>query len=367
MSNRLLLPMVHGLALAATLGAGGARAQDAVEPPARLRALAERAVRQDLPASAEVSAEGLDPRLRLPACAQPPAATADQRRGARVSVTLRCAAPQAWTLYVPVAVRDVREVPVLARAVRRGEAFDAGALRSERRDVAQLPFGWLERWSSDAQAYAEAEFRRPLAAGQVPGPDDLAPRRCVRRGDAVTLIGRAAGIEVRVEARALADGARGERIQVENARSRRVVPAIVTGPGTVEAPASGGAVADGPKVLPAAAASGSELPSSRTRVMTSKIDGNPVAPAYVPPSRPATPASGGGSPASGGTAPRGDSLSLTDDALLLQQTAAAASAASGFDQAKVDAVSRELASGSYKIDPQAIAARLVKTEAEIYG
>src|SRR3546814_7484362 len=64
-------------------------------------------------------------------------------RGASNNVSVRCEGPTAWTLYVPVRVRDLRPVLVLARAVRRGEPIDAGMLRAETRDVAQLPFGYL--------------------------------------------------------------------------------------------------------------------------------------------------------------------------------------------------------------------------------
>lgn len=223
--TRPLLAAVLLLAAAAP-----AAAQDAVEPLERIRQLAEAAARRGLPASAEVQADALDPRLRLPACARAPQAEAGDARGAALSVTLRCAAPSAWTLYVPVRVRDLRPVLVLTRAVRRGEPVEAGLFRTETRDVAQLPFGHLAALA----AGAPTEFRRPLTAGQAPGPDDLAPARCIRRGDPVTLVGRSAGIEVRAEGKALADGARGSRIRVENSRSRRVVEGTVTAPGVVE-------------------------------------------------------------------------------------------------------------------------------------
>src|SRR3546814_2764696 len=46
-----------------------AQAQDAAESLVRIRSVAEAAVRKNLPASAEVSADSLDSRLRLAACA----------------------------------------------------------------------------------------------------------------------------------------------------------------------------------------------------------------------------------------------------------------------------------------------------------
>ncbi|HEY9545298.1 MAG TPA: flagellar biosynthesis anti-sigma factor FlgM [Solimonas sp.] len=103
--------------------------------------------------------------------------------------------------------------------------------------------------------------------------------------------------------------------------------------------------------------------------MTSKINGGQID-SYAPLARPsATPAGkSGGVPAHTDVpTSRGDSLSLTRDAQLLQLGASAANESSGIDTARVATVSAELANGSYKIDPQAIAARMIRSEWELYG
>ncbi|MGH8443878.1 MAG: flagellar biosynthesis anti-sigma factor FlgM [Solimonas sp.] len=104
--------------------------------------------------------------------------------------------------------------------------------------------------------------------------------------------------------------------------------------------------------------------------MTTKINGGSVD-SYAPlaHSQAAPAARAGGTPTAAAVSPvpQQDSLSLTDDALLLQQTAAAASAASGVDQGRIDAISRQIGDGSYRADAQTIAARLMKSETEIYG
>ncbi|NKF21749.1 flagellar basal body P-ring formation chaperone FlgA [Solimonas marina] len=207
-----------------------ALAQDASESLDRIRAVAEAAVRQSLPASADVSADGIDTRLRLPACGTRPQAESGPIRGAATSVNVRCEKPSAWSIYVPVRIKDIRPVLVLTRAVQRGEAVTPDLLRPEQRDVATLPFGYLV----DPDKLAQSEFRRPIGAGQALSPTDVQPERCVRRGELVMLIGRAAGIEVRAEGKALADGGRGSRIRVQNTNSRRIVEGTITGPGRVE-------------------------------------------------------------------------------------------------------------------------------------
>lgn len=104
--------------------------------------------------------------------------------------------------------------------------------------------------------------------------------------------------------------------------------------------------------------------------MTSKINGSPMD-AYAALARPAT-SSAAASGRSGASAPvaapgAADSVQLTDQALLLQDASALAHQASGIDQGKVETVSRALRDGSYRIDPQAIAAKMLQSEREIYG
>src|SRR3546814_19198823 len=82
-----------------------AQAQDAAESLDRIRSVAEAAVRKNLPASAEVSADSLDSRLRLAACAGKLQAEAGAMRGSSNNVTVRLEGPTAWTLCVTVRVR----------------------------------------------------------------------------------------------------------------------------------------------------------------------------------------------------------------------------------------------------------------------
>lgn len=102
--------------------------------------------------------------------------------------------------------------------------------------------------------------------------------------------------------------------------------------------------------------------------MTTKINGGQID-NYASLTRTSATAAGktGGKQAPVVTTARGDSLSLTTDAQLLQLTANAANEASGIDPARVASVSAELANGSYKVDPQAIAAKMMKSDWEIYG
>ncbi|GLQ48861.1 flagellar biosynthesis anti-sigma factor FlgM [Dyella flava] len=59
-----------------------------------------------------------------------------------------------------------------------------------------------------------------------------------------------------------------------------------------------------------------------------------------------------------------DSVNLTDSARALQQ---ASSADSPVDTARVEQIQKQLAAGTYKVDPNAIAAGLTSLESQISG
>ncbi|MEQ1439358.1 flagellar basal body P-ring formation chaperone FlgA [Fontimonas sp. SYSU GA230001] len=200
-----------------------------VESLQRIEAVAIAAVAAQLPPSARVSGGGLDPRVRLPECADTPSADPPQLRGGNATVAVRCSAP-AWTLYVPLQISDLRPVVVLARAAARGATIDEALIDLQVRDVSRLPFGYFE----SAAALRGHVLRRPLAAGTVLTANDAEPPRLVRRGESVTVIGRSGGLEVRASGTALADGAQGSRVKVRNDTSKRVVEGVVTAAGTVE-------------------------------------------------------------------------------------------------------------------------------------
>ena len=210
-----------------------ASADAGIEAPSRIRDAAERHVAAQVLPTATVTAEALDPRLRLPACGQPleTSAANPAARGAwSILVSCRADGAALWAVFVPVKVADLRPVVVMTRSIAPGQPIDADVLRLEKRDVATLSMGYL---TSVDEAVGRS-LRRPVAPGAALTPDALAVTRVIKRGDVVTLVGRSGGLEVRAQGKALADGGNGERISVENPSSRRVVQGVVRDGDTVD-------------------------------------------------------------------------------------------------------------------------------------
>jgi flagella basal body P-ring formation protein FlgA len=220
------------LAFALALSAIGTTAlaqESEVESLAAIRSAAETYVKSLIPPSAGesiVTAGQLDGRLRLAHCptkdlsASLPAGMTLQ---ARSTVGVTCTGPVHWAVYVPVTVESKINVLVLAHAVNRDARLTAADVTVEKRTTAGPGNAYL---TSPAELGGRT-VRRPLAAGTTLSVDMFTPDLIVRRGQAVTLVSSGGAVEVRAGGRAMADGAAGARIQVQNLTSLRVVEGVV--------------------------------------------------------------------------------------------------------------------------------------------
>jgi flagella basal body P-ring formation protein FlgA len=178
----------------------------------------------------KAGAASLDARLRLPDCST--ALACDAPTGAfkaTQTVAVYCTAP-AFRVHVPLTVQAWVEAVVVTRPLARGVAIGAADVRLERRELAQLPYGYM---TDPGQALGQLTARA-LAAGHALLPRQLRAGALVRRGDTITLLARRGGMAVRMQGEALGEGAAGTRVRVRNARSQRVVEGTVVAAGLVE-------------------------------------------------------------------------------------------------------------------------------------
>lgn len=172
----------------------------------------------------EVSAM-VDTALRLPQCQLPLQAHSVTAGTVEVS----CADISGWRLFVPVKLRRLQPVVILARAMNAGETLGADALTLETRDISGINGALV-----DVNTAIGHSLRHAMAAGSVLSSKVLISPRLIRRGDTVTLVVNSGGIEVRALGRALGEAGAGERINVENSGSRRTLQGLVRKNGEVD-------------------------------------------------------------------------------------------------------------------------------------
>jgi len=175
-----------------------------------------------------------DPRLRLARCDQP--LQAEFAPGARplgnTTVWVRCPGSSPWSVYLPAQVHIFAEVLTAAHPLARGIALTAADFTTSRQDLAAAAGSPLTVIS---QAVGK-HLRYPVAAGTIVSAAMLESPPLVRRGQPVTIVSGARGVEIRVTGEALADGGNGDTIRVRNLQTRRVLDATVQASGLVRVP-----------------------------------------------------------------------------------------------------------------------------------
>jgi len=217
--------------------AGNAPASDEadVEPLQNIRAAAEQhalAGAEDLPGRVEVTVGSLDSRLKLAACDQP-LQTYDSPNGlsaGRGVIGVRCEGSRPWKLYVPVTIALMDQVVVSSRPLVRGQSVQAEDLILSEVDTSGLRKAYFTR----IEDVVGLRSKRAISSGTTLHAGLLQRAKLVRRGSQVDILAVTDGLHVQMRGKALADGGRGDRIQVQNLNSGRVITGTVAGSGLVQ-------------------------------------------------------------------------------------------------------------------------------------
>jgi flagella basal body P-ring formation protein FlgA len=213
-------------------------AEPVLTEPATIRAVAEQAVREAAGTAGvagtvlKIDVDTIDPRLRLAHCGTALRAfvAGDGQLRDRTTVGVRCETDNRWSIYLGVALSSEMPVLVARHAMAAGSQPAAADFSVVTR---RLP-GLSSHYLSDPAQLAGQRLRRPVAMDEALNADAVATAPVVRRGQEITLLAHAAGMDVRVTVIALADGRPEERIRVQNPGSQRIVEATVRSSQLVE-------------------------------------------------------------------------------------------------------------------------------------
>jgi flagella basal body P-ring formation protein FlgA len=142
------------------------------------------------------------------------------------SILVRSAPSQASAAASPaVAARGNVEVLTYARSLAAGDI------------VQPTDLVWTKAAAAPNDAPADADAvigmaaRRPLRAGAFVAARDVGAAMVVRPGDTVTVAFEADGISLALEGKAMTAAGVGETVSVQNSTSKKIIQAVVTGPG----------------------------------------------------------------------------------------------------------------------------------------
>ena len=137
-------------------------------------------------------------------------------------VGIRCAGPIAWKIYVSAEVTNFQAGWVVNRNLLPGEILTQNDISQQRVKISNskmLPM-------SDLQQVLNTSPKRRMRTGSTIYHGSVC---LVCRGDKVMVSAANQFLSINVEGVALSDAVLGERIQVQNTKSKKVFDAIVTG------------------------------------------------------------------------------------------------------------------------------------------
>lgn len=137
--------------------------------------------------------------------------------------------PRAQRIRVTGSLQQVREIPVAAHPIGRGQVIKKADLRFIRVRTSQL----RQDTVLDADALIGMSPKRGLRPGFSIRNADVQRPLLVKKGSRVTVSLKYGGMRLSIQGKALDSGAKGEVINIQNLKSRKVVEATVTGTGTV--------------------------------------------------------------------------------------------------------------------------------------
>mgnify|MGYP000035304040 CR=1 FL=1 len=175
----------------------------------------------------------IDPRLKLQKCSQPLRLEqlGNKNLSGRVNIRINCDAPS-WGIFIPVDIQIFEPVVVSRVTLPRGSVISRELLTLREVESSSLNYSYYR----NIDQVVGTETTKSIQANSVIFSNMVQASNAVRKGDEVIIKAQIGGLSVRIKGLALHGGAIGEQIQVRNIQSRRIIRAVITGPGSVLVP-----------------------------------------------------------------------------------------------------------------------------------
>ncbi|GIC76615.1 flagellar basal body P-ring formation chaperone FlgA [Moritella sp. F3] len=143
------------------------------------------------------------------------------------TVRIRCDNTDNWQIHIPVKI--IRLVPVVVsnRPLSKGSLLTKNNTKIEYMNRVLLRSGYI----SDLVFVNRARLKRQLSSGQMISTRDIC---LVCKGESVTITSSVGNLTVKTAGVALSNGVLGDKINVRNTKSKRIVSGIVQAAGTIQ-------------------------------------------------------------------------------------------------------------------------------------
>ncbi|MCW8934595.1 MAG: flagellar basal body P-ring formation chaperone FlgA [Gammaproteobacteria bacterium] len=173
----------------------------------------------------------LDSRLKLSKCPLPLTATLapGSEFAGKTTVHLRCSTNNPWTVYISARINLFGKVIQTASPLTKGHIIRKGDLHAVEEDLSRIKYGYF----TSKEHLIGKQLKRRLPQNRIVKANYVKAPTLVKRGELVSIVAENTGYSVKMTGTAMNNGAKGERIQVKNSSSKRIVEGIIKEAGVV--------------------------------------------------------------------------------------------------------------------------------------
>lgn len=182
--------------------------------------------------SIQLDVNRIDPRLNLKPCDGQPSVSLPSGDwfDSKLTLAVKCQHGSLWKLYIPVKISRTADVVVASKRILKGKTIGPEDISFTKMKLDKIQ----HRYIGQVEKILGMVARKSISAGTPIHSRLIEQPVVVKRGQQVYISGKLPGISIRMAGKAMADGSRGETIQVQNLSSHRIIHAVVIDPGTVE-------------------------------------------------------------------------------------------------------------------------------------
>jgi len=179
----------------------------------------------------EINVNKLDSRLKLANCSVPLEVYSHDKKieAGILSVGVRCNGKQKWSLYHSAKLTQYINVLTLKRGLKRNTVISQDNVVLEKKSTAALHHGYFTNY----QEINNQITTRNLRNGEILQPSHVTHPQLIKKGEQVTIHAFSPSFSIKMSGKALMSGSLGEKIQVKNNKSKKIIEGTITKAGTI--------------------------------------------------------------------------------------------------------------------------------------
>jgi flagella basal body P-ring formation protein FlgA len=173
----------------------------------------------------EIIMGSLDSRLRLSRCDRPLSAqlAPGSRFSGKTTVHIKCDSAAPWTVYLNADIKLYAKALHSAGPLNKGDVLTEADLEYTEVNLSQIRYGYF----TEKEQLVGQQLKRRLPQSRLIKANYVEPPTLVKRGELVSIVAESRGYSVKMSGTAMNNGSKGERVQVRNSSSKRIVEGVV--------------------------------------------------------------------------------------------------------------------------------------------